>query len=751
MKAKKTTKTKTQEQQYSADMMRELTGLDPIRQSPAQYVGTTSAVSVKHGTGHESDDEVLTGGGFQLFKEIIGNSSDEATAGYADAIEITIHSDQSITVVDNGRGIPPDVNKESGKTGIEMAFLTMNAGGKFKDRTNKKKKANSYKTAQGLHGVGSACVAALSDRLDVTVWRDGKQYDLSAKGGRPGVFAGDAIRSKFTANKPDKSNIRVSDDKRPAAIRKKFPHGTMVHWHPDPTIWGGTDAPLKDIYDYIANQSYMAPTCTFTIIDELGGIDGKGDDGKPASPSNPKTTKHHHPGGIEEMVEEKTSRTTNLCPIISFDIPTSYTKQVIVDNDDGTQSVTDMDYDLQIRVSMRWTSNSGADIEGYANGVHCTGKHVDGLRRGLSRGVGDWIKSAGIMKKTDPTPNIEDITDGIVAVAEVLLEEQCDFANQTKDSLGNTEVLSCVSNAVKEQINKWLSTKKNNAAAKRIGKSVLESARLRQRQKKEKEIAKKVSDELRNSSKPSKLLDCRNEGAGTELLICEGDSAKGSMTMARNSTYQAVFPVRGVTLNVYNATVDKMLKNAEFNGIIKAMGTGFGKDFDFDHRHYDRIGIYTDADEDGNYIRSLLLVFIYLQMPGMIENGKVFAGCPPLYSIKFARGARRGETVYAANENARNKFIDDYLRDGGDIDNLIIQRSKGLGEMDADELAYCLMPETRQVRLVTVDEARSASREYTDEILDMLFSGSMEAMKKRREWIDSHFVVTDQAEVEVVR
>ena len=732
--------TDSQEQTYTADSMRELTGLEPIRQSPSQYIGDTLAVSAKNGRNNPGSDETLTAGGFHLFVETLGNSSDEATnAGadgkpYANLIEIRLHADQSITVTDNGRGVPPDINKATGKSGLEITYLTMNAGGKFKSRTEKK--AGNYKTAQGLHGVGAACVAALSDRLDVTVWRNGNEYHMSAKEGIPGTFADDKIRSKFTPITDSSKVVTKVKDNRPAEIKKDFPHGTSVHWHPDPKIWGGTDIPWKDIYDYVNAQSYMAPTCTYRLIDETKLGNG--------TASKPRITEFHHPGGIADMITEKTEKGVNLSPMISFDVPASYMKNVVIENSDGTMGTEEIEYNCSVKVAMRWTNRNGADIEGYANGVHCSGKHIDGFRRGISRGVGDWIKSANLMTKQDEkkgiAPNIDDITDGMVAVVEVLLEDQCDFHGQTKDILGNSEVLSCVSDAVKDKVGEWFNTRKNAANAKKIGKSIIESARLRAKQKAERETAKKVKTALGGlGGKPAKLCDCRHEGPGTELLICEGQSAGGTIKQARDASNQAAYFVRGVGLNSWGAADAKILANKEFADLVSSMRAGgIGKHFNYDNRRYDRIGIYTDADEDGKNIASLLLVFIYTQFPSMIENQKVFIGCPPLYSITYKSGPHKGETIFAADESERDAFMDDFTGNGGDVSQLKIARAKGLGEMNPDEFRPCLDPRTRKVRIVTVDDVEDA-RERAKYALALLFSGKKEDKEARRIWIDDTF------------
>ena len=740
------TNSKTTE--YSTQNMRELTGLDPIRMNPSQYIGSIAPISAVHGSGNEQDGELLEANGFHLFVEILGNSSDEATNGYATRINIDLFPDESIRITDNGRGIPPDrptlPDGTLGPSGVSLAVLHMNAGGKF-GAGDKNNKHRAYaKGAQGLHGVGAACVCALSDRFDVTVWRNGKAYSLSAKRGVQGVFAGDKISSKFTQT-PD-ADVSESDDNRPASVKAVFPHGTCVHWHPDPIIFsGGPNGPVIPWYDviqYVKAQSYMAPECTYVINDytKLGGSDGK----------TPVTTEYHHPGGINDMIDEKTAKTKNVSPIVSFDVPTSYMKTVTTENDDGSMSKSDVSYDCDVKVALRWTTKSGADIEGYANGVHCVGKHVDGFRRGITRGVNEWIKKSNLMTKKDEkdgiTPNVDDMTDGMIAVIEVLLEDQCDFQGQTKDALSNPEVLSCVSDVVKEQVTNWLSARKNAKAAKAIGKSVLDNARLRNRQKKEREAVKKAKDKLGGfSSKPAKLVDCRNEGKGTELIICEGDSAAGSIKIARDANMQALMPVRGVSLNAYGQSEAKILSNQEFADLTVAMGGGGIRDkFDLNKRRYERISIYTDADPDGAYIRSLLLVFIYYCFPGMIEGGHVFAGCPPLYSIKVVKGPDKGKRYFAADEKERDVIINKFMANGGDLKNLEIARSKGLGEMSPlDEFKPCLDPATRKVRVITLNDV-SEARDMADDTFRLMFSRKQDAKDERREWIDNTFESVDE-------
>ena len=728
-------------QEYNANSLTVLTGLDNIRQSPAEYVGSVAAISATHGRGNEQTDEILTAGGFHLFIETLANATDEANnivngKPSADRINIILHKDQRITVFDNGRGLPVDKNDATGLPGAVAIFLRQNVGAKMLDKSgNKVKKQRMYKSSAGLHGMGSKCVAALSDRVDVTVFKNGKRYDMHIRRGKPGFFDGDAIDAKFTPCDA-KDALVMSDDTRTDAEKAEFPHGTMVTWHPDPIIWGGTDIPIYDCYHHTADMSYMSPGCVFTIIDKTG--------------KTPVTTEYHHPGGINDMIDEKTAKTKNVSPIVSFDVPTSYMKTVTTENEDGSMSKSDVSYDCDVKVALRWTTKSGADIEGYANGVHCVGKHVDGFRRGITRGVNEWIKKSDLMTKKDEkdgiTPNVDDMTDGMIAVIEVLLEDQCDFQGQTKDALSNPEVLSCVSDVVKEQVTNWLSARKNAKAAKAIGKSVLDNARLRNKQKKEREAVKKAKDKLGGfSSKPAKLVDCRNEGKGTELIICEGDSAAGSIKIARDANMQALMPVRGVSLNAYGQSEAKILNNQEFADLTVAMGGGGIRDkFDLNKRRYERISIYTDADPDGAYIRSLLLVFIYYCFPGMIEGGHVFAGCPPLYSIKVVKGPDKGKRYFAADEKERDVIINKFMANGGDLKNLEIARSKGLGEMSPlDEFKPCLDPATRKVRVITLNDV-SEARDMADDTFRLMFSRKQDAKDERREWIDNTFESVDE-------
>lgn len=729
--AKKNTAKQGVSGSYTADDMRELSGLEPIRQSPAQYIGSIVAVSQTKGRNAMlSDDEVLTAGGFHLFVEACGNASDEATnAGadgktYADRIDVILHADQSITIQDNGRGIPPDINKATGKSGIEMAYLTMNAGGKFKDRNEKK--AGNYKTAQGLHGVGAACVAALSDRLDVTVWRDGKEYNLSAKQGVPGTFEGDEIRSKFKPFEGKGSAVTSKKDSRKAAEKKGWETGTRVHWHPDPLIWGGTDLPIKDIYDYIEAQSYMAPAATYRIVDETG-IEFEGHLGKnPEKGSGkPRVTEFHKPGGINDMIDEKTAKTSNLSPVISFDVPASYTKTVAVENDDGTMGQTSIDYDCDVKVALRWTSKSGPDIEGYANGVHCIGKHVDGFRRGMSRALTDWVKKSGAMTKQDEKngiqTNIDDITDGLVACIEVLLEDQCDFLGQTKENLTNAEVISCVSDAVKEQMTTWLSAKKNAAAAKKIAKSVLENARLRAKQKKEKENAKKIKEFEKNTSWPEKLTNCScYDDPRSELIIVEGDSAANPARSQRvSSKYQAIFAIRGKIKNTYDMPLQGsgrkkgVLDNEEAAAILKIQ------------HHYHNIIILSDADPDGAHIEMLVYTLFYKHIPEVVQEGRIFAVEAPLYVIEESK---TGTQHPALNDREKDKICADLKKKKIEY---TLSRIKGWGEGEPELVrTSCLDPETRVLRRITI-----ADMEKAEKILATAMSGNKENAENRKEWL----------------
>lgn len=690
---------------YTADTMRVLEGLEPVRQNPSQYVGDTSAVSSEYCHGEEPDGVPLNAGGFHLFVETLANACDEATNydvkgnPFATRIETVLNKDQSITVKDNGRGVPPDINKDTGLTGIEMCWLVMNAGGKFKSKDKSGKMA--FGSASGLHGIGSVCTNALSDMLKVQVYRDGYVYELHCKRGVPGRFND---KGKFVASDGKSSVVTKSKDKRSKEEKKLFPHGTYVTWHPDGVIWGGTDIPLADVYRHVEAQSYMAPEATFIINDMI----------------NDKVTTHAHPGGIVDMVDEKTENKASVSPVLFFEIPASYSKKVTLEDENGDQVNKDVTYDCGVRVALRWTGGTGKDISGYANGVHCAGKHVDGLRRGLSRGVNEWLNSTSdIMKKNDPTPTIDDITDGLVGVVEVRLEEQCYFTSQTKEILNNAEVLSCVSDAVKDSLVNWLKAKKNSKIAKKIGKSVMESARLRQKQKKEREAAKKVREFQKSTRWPAKLTNCSEyDSPYSELIIVEGDSAANPCRAMRDSRYQAVFPIRGKIKNTFDLALSSkgkskgVLDNEEASSILKI------------HQHYKNIIILSDADPDGAHIEILVYTLFYKHMPEVVEEGRIFAVDAPLFVIDTVDGK---EQYMAKNDAEKDEILKRLKKEKKEI-KYPISRLKGWGECPPELVEEtCLNPETRVLRRLTI-----ADMEKAEETLRLAMGRETEP---RREWL----------------
>lgn len=729
---------------YTTESMRVLHGLEPIRQNPAQYVGDISAVSAENGRGNDEEGERLTAGGFHLFVETLSNATDEATNSgpdgkpFADRVRIELRADQSITVTDNGRGLPPEhrhldsdpvdpkTGEHVGPTGIELAYLVMSAGGKFKDKSGTAS-SGSYKSSAGLHGVGAACVAALSDRLSVKVWRDGTEYELQASRGIPGRFED----GRFRRLRDGEQAVTSRKDARPAAERKAFPHGTSVTWHPDPSIWGGTDIPYFDIWKHVHEQAYMAPDCTFEVVDGLN----------PDADGRPTVTEIHEPDGITGLVRGEVAGRQAITPVISVSVPTSYEKDVMVDveSSDGQplQERRSVTYGVTVKAALCWLADGGDPvIDGYANGVHCAGRHVEGLKSGTRQAVLDLAKSAA--KKSDPQPNQADALSGLVAAVEVIMDEQCYFTSQTKDVLNNAEVQSVTHQAIKEQLSLWASQRKNSKAAKALAKSVIEAAKLRTKLDRQKAEAKKVRKTLSASAKPAKLYDCRLEGKGTEILLVEGNSAGGTLKMTRDPNTQAILPLRGVTLNAYGASAAKILANSEFASLVSAMNAGIGKTFDMDSRRYESIGVYTDSDNDGDFIRSLLLVAIFEIFPGLIENGHVFSGMPPLYSVHYVHGRKAGQTAFLRDEAERDRFIEKYVKDGGKTSDLDIQRSKGLGESSADEFKTCLNPKTRQVRVITLDDVADA-RKRADDAMRMLFGKADADKQERRAWIDDTF------------
>ena len=625
--------------EYNADQIQILEGLEAVRKRPGMYIGSTSSRGLHH-----------------LVYEIVDNAVDEALAGYCDTIDVQINSDNSITVVDDGRGIPVDIQKKAGLPAVEVVFTILHAGGKFG--------GGGYKVSGGLHGVGASVVNALSEWLEVEVYHGGKVYRQRYERGKtmyPLKIVGDCPTDK---------------------------HGTKVTFLPDKTIFEET------VYDYDTLKIRLRETAFLTKNLKIILRDDREDK---------KEKVFHYEGGIKEFV--------------------SYLNRSNVPLYDNVIYCEGKKDNVLVEVAMQHNDSYTENIYSFVNNINTPegGTHLTGFRNALTKTFNDYGRKNKLLKDNEPALTGEDIREGLTAIISVKIEEP-QFEGQTKQKLGNSEARGAVDSVVSEQLTYFL--EQNPSVAKTIiEKSVLaQRARAAARKARDLTRRKTVLDGL---SLPGKLADCSSKHPEEcEIYIVEGDSAGGSAKDARNKITQAILPLRGKILNVEKARLDRIYGNAEIKSMITAVGTGIHEDFDISKLRYHKIIIMTDADVDGAHISTLLLTFIYRFMPELIKQGYVYLAQPPLYKIE-----KNKRVWYAYSDEELNNILKEIGRD----QNNKIQRYKGLGEMDAEQLWETTMdPEHRILLRVTMNE------EMTSEI-DLTFTTLMgDQVEPRREFIEQN-------------
>ena len=625
--------------EYNADQIQILEGLEAVRKRPGMYIGSTSSRGLHH-----------------LVYEIVDNAVDEALAGYCDTIDVQINSDNSITVVDDGRGIPVDIQKKAGLPAVEVVFTILHAGGKFG--------GGGYKVSGGLHGVGASVVNALSEWLEVEVYHGGKVYRQRYERGKtmyPLKIVGDCPTDK---------------------------HGTKVTFLPDKTIFEET------VYDYDTLKIRLRETAFLTKNLKIILRDDREDK---------KEKVFHYEGGIKEFV--------------------SYLNRSNVPLYDNVIYCEGKKDNVLVEVAMQHNDSYTENIYSFVNNINTPegGTHLTGFRNALTKTFNDYGRKNKLLKDNEPALTGEDIREGLTAIISVKIEEP-QFEGQTKQKLGNSEARGAVDSVVSEQLTYFL--EQNPSVAKTIiEKSVLaQRARAAARKARDLTRRKTVLDGL---SLPGKLADCSSKHPEEcEIYIVEGDSAGGSAKDARNKSTQAILPLRGKILNVEKARLDRIYGNAEIKSMITAFGTGIHEDFDISKLRYHKIIIMTDADVDGAHISTLLLTFIYRFMPELIKQGYVYLAQPPLYKIE-----KNKRVWYAYSDEELNNILKEIGRD----QNNKIQRYKGLGEMDAEQLWETTMdPEHRILLRVTMNE------EMTSEI-DPTFTTLMgDQVEPRREFIEQN-------------
>ena len=638
-----------------------LEGLEAVRKRPGMYIGSTDTRGLMH-----------------CLWEIIDNGVDEALAGEAHRVEVTLHTDGSAEVHDDGRGIPTDKEPKTGLPGVEVVATKLHAGGKFG--------GGSYVATGGLHGVGLSVVNALSSRMDIDVDRSPASRGLSFHCGAPGVFDGDGPTAGF---EPQGGLTRKGG--RVAKGRS----GTRIRFWPDRQIFT-RDATfeLEGLIGRARQTSFIVPGLELVIRDLRG--------------ETPVEEKFRHDGGIAEFAEYL-SHDEPVTEVLRIQGSGSFTETVPVLDAKGHMTPQDVERDLGVDVAVRWGTGYETEMRSFVNVISTPkgGKHVSGFEGALTKTFNDAMRAAKVLKVNDADVTKDDVLEGMTAVVTVRLAEP-QFEGQTKEILGTPAVLGVVRKVVSAELKSFLTSSKRaeKAQARLLMDKVLGASKTRIAARQHKETQRR-KNALESSTLPSKLADCRaNDNERTELFIVEGDSALGTAKLARNSEFQALLPIRGKILNVQKASVGDMLKNTECASIIQVVGAGSGRTFDLEATRYGRIIFMADADSDGAHIRCLLATLFFKYMPDLITAGRVFTAVPPLHRIEISN-PRKGMEKY------RYTYSDDELqRTLAELKKKNVkwkdpvQRYKGLGEMDADQLAETTMdPRRRTLRKLTVDDA----------------------------------------------
>ena len=617
---------------YGADQIQILEGLEAVRKRPGMYIGSTSERGLHH-----------------LVYEVVDNSIDEALAGYCSHVDVTIEQDNSITVVDNGRGIPVDMH-ESGQPAVEVVLTVLHAGGKFG--------GDGYKVSGGLHGVGVSVVNALSTSMEVQVKRDGKIHEISFSRG------------------VTKSPLKV--------IGETEETGTRVHFIPDPEIFTVTAYNFDTLKHRLRELAFLNQGITITLTDKR---DGRRDT-------------YFYEGGIRSFVQHLNRKKEVINP------------EPIYFNGTKDENV--------VEIAMQYNDSYTENIYSFVNNINTEegGTHLAGFKIALTRAANDFARRQGILKTNDGNLSGEDVREGLTCVISLKIHEP-QFEGQTKTKLGNSEIRGIVDSIVTEGLSEYF--EENPAVTKKIVEKSIMASRAREAARKARELTRR-KNALEVSSLPGKLADCSvKDPEQAEIYIVEGDSAGGSAKQGRDRRFQAILPLRGKILNVEKARLDRIFANAEIRTMITAFGTGISEDFDLAKRRYGKIIIMTDADVDGAHIRTLLLTFFYRYMKPLIEHGHVFIAQPPLYQIR--KGKKHWYT-YSDDELART--LDEIGRD-----NIAVQRYKGLGEMNPEQLWETTMdPSGRTMLQVQMEDAEEA-----DELFTILMGDKVEP---RRQFIEEH-------------
>ncbi|MFG2003202.1 type IIA DNA topoisomerase subunit B [Spirillospora sp. NPDC048911] len=677
---------------YSARHLSVLEGLEAVRKRPGMYIGSTDSRGLAH-----------------CLWEIVDNCVDEALAGFCTHIGVTMHADGSFEVVDNGRGIPVDIEPKTGLAGVEVVMTRLHAGGKFG--------GVSYTASGGLHGVGASVVNALSARVDVEVDRAGATHAISFKRGLPGEFATPGPEGRFKK----KSGMRT--------IRKvaKKTTGTRVRFWPDLQIFL-KDATVEQslVLDRMRQTAFLIPGLTIDVRDERG--------------EEVVEETFRFDGGIGEFCSYL-AKDAEIIDVLRLQGRGHFTETVPVLDDQGHLTPTDVERDLEVDVALRWGTGYDTVTKSFVNVIATPkgGTHVQGFDRALVRVLNEQLRATKLLKNGDENVIKEDILEGLTAVVTVRLPEP-QFEGQTKEILGTSAATRIVQQVVARELKAIFDNpaRGRKQPLRAVLEKVVGAAKTRIAARTQRDNQRR-KNALENSALPAKLVDCRTADDRSELFIVEGDSALGTAKLARNSEFQALLPIRGKILNVQKASVADMLKNAECAAIIQVIGAGSGRTFDIDAARYGRIILMADADVDGSHIRTLLLTLLHRYMRPMLEAGRVFAAVPPLHRIELLKPKKgQDKYVYCYSDGELRKKLVEFERKGQRWKEPV-QRYKGLGEMDADQLAETTMdPQHRILRRIRIEDAEEAGK-----IFELLMGSEV---APRRE-----FITAGAAELDIER
>ena len=673
---------------YDADAIQTLEGLEAVRKRPGMYIGGTGSQGLMH-----------------LVWELLDNAVDEAAAGFADRVDITLHRDNSVEVADNGRGIPIDRHAKRKVSALEVVLTELHAGGKFG--------GSAYGASGGLHGVGASVVNALSTRLVAQVDRDGHTHELGFNERVAGQFSG----STFTAGHHLEKVKRISKNKT----------GTRIRFWSDRDIFDPEALfDVDQVRDRVVQACFLVPGVKIRVVDKRSG-------------GSAEPFEFVSRGGLADLVDHLSSG-GNACEVITLSGIDTFTERVPVNG-----KMSDVQRECIVEVALRWVKEYETRVESFVNTIPTShgGTHTAGFDRALTRAVNDVLlkdtrKLAKLARDNKHRAIKEDVQEGLVAACKVVFPEP-QFRGQTKQELGTPAIEKIVYDVVKRGLTDWFTASGPRthvtAVREKLSNAVINRVSSRQMLETRRRAAS-----MGSTGMPDKLADCRRHGPDSELIIVEGDSAAGPAKAGRDAEYMAILPLRGKVVNAGKATMKQVMDNAEAQALFTAIGAGSGRDFDLESARYGRIVILCDADVDGSHIRCLLLTLIHEYMRPLLEAGRVYVAQPPLYSC------RQGDTVHRAfSDEERDEITARLTKGGRKAENLRWNRFKGLGEMNVEELAECALdPETRILRRLTMDDGAAAG--HAAELFETLMGADV---ARRREYLIANSALLDPAALDV--